>query len=127
MAALYQLTSGTSIMRKTDGAMIPTDPGNLDYQAYLVWTAAGNKPDPAPVPPPATQIQAAAFLARFTPVEQAAVQQAALANQQIALGLTMGLAQGYVDLTSPVLAAWMAALVTAGAITAARSAVIMTP
>lgn len=45
----YQLTNGPQIIRTTDGATIGADPANSDYQAYLEWLAAGNKPDPAAV------------------------------------------------------------------------------
>jgi hypothetical protein len=47
----YQLTSGNTILRTTDGAFIPPDPGNRDYTAYLAWLEEGNTPEPAPVPP----------------------------------------------------------------------------
>lgn len=53
MTAMYQLTSGESILRLTDNAFIPPDPANSDYQAYLAWLDEGNTPDPAPVPEPA--------------------------------------------------------------------------
>jgi len=36
-----------SIERLTDGACIPFDPDNTDYQAYLKWVAEGNTPLPA--------------------------------------------------------------------------------
>jgi hypothetical protein len=48
----YQLTTGTSIIRLSDGATIPNDPGNRDYREYLDWLDAGNTPEPAPAPPP---------------------------------------------------------------------------
>jgi hypothetical protein len=47
----YQLTSGDSILRLSDGAYIPTAPGNRDYREYLDWVEAGNTPLPAPEPP----------------------------------------------------------------------------
>jgi hypothetical protein len=36
-----------SVLRTTDGACIPFDPANTDYQEYLKWVAAGNTPLPA--------------------------------------------------------------------------------
>lgn len=50
---MYKLTSLDSIQRITDGASIPIDPMNRDYQGYLAWVAAGNTPesaDPTPTP-----------------------------------------------------------------------------
>lgn len=48
----YQLTSGDTIIRLSDNAFIPADPGNRDYREYLEFLEAGGVPEPAPAPPP---------------------------------------------------------------------------
>ena len=51
---MYQLiknaegeVSTQTIRRLSDGACIPADPANTDYQAYLKWLEEGNEPLPA--------------------------------------------------------------------------------
>ena len=34
-----------TVRRIEDGAFIPMDEGNTDYQAYLAWVADGNTPE----------------------------------------------------------------------------------
>jgi hypothetical protein len=48
---MYKLFNNSqTILRVADGAYIPFDPANTDYQAYLKWLAEGNEPLPADVP-----------------------------------------------------------------------------
>lgn len=53
----------TVLYRSSDGAIIPTVSGNVDYQEYLDWAAAGNTatawsntPTDPPVPTPDSEI-----------------------------------------------------------------------
>lgn len=49
---MYQLKHDGGIIRLGDGLNIPIHPGNVDYQLFLEWTAAGNAALPAePIPP----------------------------------------------------------------------------
>lgn len=45
---MYQLsTLEHYVIRLSDGAQIPFDPKNSDYQVYLEWISKGNSPIPA--------------------------------------------------------------------------------
>ena len=52
----YAMTANEhTVLRASDGAFIPDDPANRDFQEYLTWLSQGNKPDPyaaPPAPPP---------------------------------------------------------------------------
>ena len=62
----YKLTSTNEFIRIEDGLRIPSDPANVDYQAYLAWLAAGNTPTPADQPTAKEQA-----LAQIVAIEQA--------------------------------------------------------
>jgi hypothetical protein len=47
MYKLLNVLSGQDIIRLSDNAVIPIDPDNTDYQAYLAWLELGNEPLPA--------------------------------------------------------------------------------
>ena len=85
-AETYTLQPGGSLIRGSDQALIPPDPANRDYRAYLAWVAAGNTATPYVAPPAAPptcqlwQLQSVMTTNQWTQV-QAAV--AALANPAI--------------------------------------------
>jgi hypothetical protein len=48
MYKLFNALNGQQfVIRLLDNAMIPFDPANTDYQAYLKWLNEGNTPEPA--------------------------------------------------------------------------------
>lgn len=54
---MYKFTQGDTILRLEDGALIPADPLNRDYQKYLDWRAKGGTPEaPDPEPTPLLKI-----------------------------------------------------------------------
>ncbi len=48
----YKLTDTDVIIRLSDGAMIPPDERNTDYQEYLRWYNASKKNEPIPYEAP---------------------------------------------------------------------------
>ena len=46
---IISITSGeiVGVQRLSDGASIPFDPANTDYQEFLSWKSEGNEPEAA--------------------------------------------------------------------------------
>ena len=44
---MYKLRPNNYVLRLDDNAVIPNNPDNTDYQAYLKWISEGNEPLPA--------------------------------------------------------------------------------
>jgi len=44
---VFGQTEPCCVIRTSDGAAIPLDPANTDYQQYLKWLEEGNTPEPA--------------------------------------------------------------------------------
>jgi hypothetical protein len=129
MAHEYQLLADpNAVLRNADGAFIPFDPANSDYQVYLQYVTDGGVPDEYVPPTPPIQLPTLMFLQRFTQPEMLLIQAAAASDPAIALGLTIGLATGTITLVGdPVVATWMASLVTASCISPTRMIAILTP
>lgn len=70
----YQLSGSGGVIRLSDGAAIPDDAHNADWQAYQAWVAAGNTAIAASTP---------------TPAQQAAAQGAADLAAKLAAGLAI--------------------------------------
>lgn len=87
----YTLTSATlannaqTVLRDADGANIPPDFRNADFQVYLAWLTAGNTPTPYTPPPPVPTCQLWQLQAVMTAVQWTAAQNAiaALGNPAV--------------------------------------------
>ena len=44
---IHSVSNKPYMVQREDGAIIPFDPANTDYQAYLKWLEEGNTPLPA--------------------------------------------------------------------------------
>ncbi len=123
---MYKLTNTPSIIRLSDGALIPSTEGYQEYAQYLTWLSEGNTPlpaDPIPATPP-PQLTSLEFLDLFTEVEQLAVATAAMQSAQVKLWYDRTLAAMFITLADPRTEAGLDALVTNGLLTAERKVVI---
>jgi hypothetical protein len=60
----YKLHYRGGVLRLADGAYIPKDAINLDWQDYIVWLSLGNVPEAADAPPGPSQNDVDAAAAR---------------------------------------------------------------
>lgn len=121
-----------AVIRDADGASIPADPRNADWQKYQTWLAAANTPTtPPPLTPPPVVYQFLDFMALFTSAEQTAI--FASSDTQTKMFITMAAAAGGLQLSNPAVVAGVTYLSqppTAtppgpGLITAARATAIL--
>ena len=50
--ALYQLLEEGGVLKTDTNQLIPPDPKNRHWRAYLQWVTEGGVPDPVPTPAP---------------------------------------------------------------------------
>jgi hypothetical protein len=94
---MYRLTTSTLITRLSDGAIIPADPANTDYAAYLAWLAQGNTPEPADVPPAPSLSEKRALFVKQIDADTDAVIGAVIGNRASEYELAEAQATAYAD------------------------------
>ena len=120
----YKLTTG-GILR-SDGANIPQDHDNRDYQAYRNWLDAGGVPDPAdPLPQPYRKFYGNDKLDLFTQAEQLAVVTATMADPQVKLMYDRLLGAAFLSYEDPETEQGLQLLVAKGLLTQERKAQIV--
>ena len=82
----YRLSAKDYVVRSSDGAFVPNDPNNRDWQAYQAWLAAGNTPDAYVAPPePRRLVSKAVIVDRLIDAGKLAAARAALDSQPLAI------------------------------------------
>jgi hypothetical protein len=97
-------------------------PASDTTAAAVIARLAAAQPVAALIPVQLTPLQ---FVALFTPAEQQAIAQAALANAAVFLWFSKAMGATYIVLSDPQTVAGLAALVAAGLLTAARQAQVL--
>ena len=83
----YKLTNSTTVLR-SDGANIPEDHTNADWQEYLAWLADGNTPEPADVPPPLNPLEKIKAIEDANPITHRMLRELSMTVAQIAGAVT---------------------------------------
>jgi len=99
----YTLYLDGSVQRDADGAWIPADAGNADWQEYQTWLAVPNTPTPAvgdSPPDPTNWLPGMEFLSRITDAEYNAIMADAALNIQMMRWIEMLRMRGQIDLYS---------------------------
>lgn len=117
----YQLLDNSSAILREDGTIIPADPQNADYAAYLAWTEAGGEPAPAPF----ADKKAAAILridADADAIRRAVVGERATEYQLAYDESAKFKAAGYVGTVPPTVQSWVDAKAAGGVMWTAQQA-----
>lgn len=119
---------GSQVIRRSDGAFVPLDPGNGDYRTYLARVEAGEVfPTETKTAPAASRHLAPIdFRARFTQPELLAIYTAGNSSGAIAMWIGQLNVARYVDIDDDITGPALQALVDAGLLTADRRAAILT-
>jgi hypothetical protein len=121
---MYTLTTGSFVIRDADGAHIPDDPRNADWQLYQAWLGAGNTPTPAAATvTPAPTLTFLQFMALFTAAEQAAI--VGSSDTQVKLFVVMAAGAGGLQLDNAEVVAGVTYLQSIALLTAPRAAAVL--
>lgn len=109
-----------------DGANIPADPANTDYQQYLAWLAEGNTPEPADqLTTTYPKFRGNEKLDLFTPAEQLAVVTATMTDPVVKLMYDRLLGAAYLTYEDPETEYGLQLLLDKGLITQDRKVTIV--